>query len=313
MLGYDHKVVHTVSGSGVNAAGTAVQCNMIAEDQDGLAVQERMSTLHILQLAALDSTDDLIFLDAGFLHYIGSQLLGNYIVLSLAFPVCLEQCIVKVGSQADGNVCRQGPGGRSPDHHIGLARHSAHGEQLTLVVGYFKLDINRIAGIIGILNFSLSQGSAAVRAPVYRLQALVDVTLLCHLAEDLHLTGFKLRTEGQIRVVKIAQNTQTLELGALVVHIVKSKILAVLTQFQRRNIRCNADLLQSLELNGQSVGIPARDIGGLITGHILGADDHILEHLVQSGTQMDITVGVRRAVMQNISGLALIAVYHLLV
>ena len=73
------------------------------------AVQERMGTLHILQLAALDSTDDLIFLDAGFLHYIGSQLLGNYIVLSLAFPVCLEQRIVKVGSQADGNVCRQGP------------------------------------------------------------------------------------------------------------------------------------------------------------------------------------------------------------
>ena len=109
----------------MNTAGTAVQSDMIAKDQNGLSVQERMSTLNILQIAALDSADDFILFDAGFLHHIGSQLLGNHIVFCLALAVNLKQIVIKVGTQADGNIGRQSPSGSSPDHNIGLARYCA--------------------------------------------------------------------------------------------------------------------------------------------------------------------------------------------
>ena len=47
------------------------------------------------------------------------------------------------------------------------------------------------------------------------------------------------------------------------------------------------------------MGIIARNIGSTVARHVLFTDDDILDDLVQGSTHMDITVGIRRAIMQN--------------
>ena len=54
-----------------------------------------------------------------------------------------------------------------------------------------------------------------------------------------------------------------------------------------------------LVLDGQSVAVPARHVGGVETGQGFGADDDVLENLVQRVTDVDAAVGVRRAVVQH--------------
>src|SRR5699024_10811634 len=47
--------------------------------------------------------------------------------------------------------------------------------------------------------------------------------------------------------------------------------------------------------------------------HVLVADDDILDNLVQRSTHVDAAVGIRRAIMQNVTGLTLVIANHLLV
>ena len=69
-----------------------------------------------------------------------------------------------------------------------------------------EADEDGIAVVLAVLDLSLSQSGAAVRAPVHGLQALVDIALLGHLAEDLDLACLELRLQGQIGVLEVADD-----------------------------------------------------------------------------------------------------------
>lgn len=55
-------------------------------------------------------------------------------------------------------------------------------------------------------------------------------------------------------------------------------------------------------LNGQTVAVPARNIRGLETGQSAGLEDNILEYLIKGRTEMNIAVGIGRAVVENEQG-----------
>ena len=59
-------------------------------------------------------------------------------------------------------------------------------------------------------------------------------------------------------------------------------------------------------LDGQTVVIPAGNVGGVVAGHGLGTDDEILQGLVQCVAHVDIAVGEGRAIVQNEGGQILI-------
>ena len=61
------------------------------------------------------------------------------------------------------------------------------------------------------------------------------------------------------------------------------------------------------------MGVPAGDIGGLEAGHVLVLDDDVLEDLVQGGADVDVAVGVGRAVVEDKLGLALVLLHQLVV
>ena len=61
------------------------------------------------------------------------------------------------------------------------------------------------------------------------------------------------------------------------------------------------------------MGIVARHIGGLETSHVLVAQNDVLDDLVQRGAHVDVAIGIRRAIVQDPAGFALVVFDHLLV
>jgi hypothetical protein len=60
-----------------------------------------------------------------------------------------------------------------------------------------------------------------------------------------------------------------------------------------------AVLLLDLPLDRQAVAVPARDVVGVVAGHLAGAVDDVLVDLVQRGADMDVAVRVRRTIVQD--------------
>ena len=57
--------------------------------------------------------------------------------------------------------------------------------------------------------------------------------------------------------------------------------------------------LLNLDLNGHAVAIPARHISGVEPSQGLGLDDHVFENLIDRVTDVNVSVGVWRAVMKD--------------
>ena len=227
----------------------------------------------------------------------------------------LDKGILKGTVQADGLVGGQGPGGGGPDHEVGLIHRDAVLCQHTVgVLRNVEADEDGIAVVLAVLDLCLSQSGAAVGAPVHGLQALVDVALLGHLAKDLDLAGLELRLQGQVGVLKVTDNAQTLELVAHNVDMLGGKLFADLAQLQLGDVLLLlAQRGQSLQLNGQAVGIKAGHIGSLEALHVLVANDDILDDLVQGGAHVDVAVCIRRAVVQDKLGLAVVVLDQVVV
>ena len=60
-----------------------------------------------------------------------------------------------------------------------------------------------------------------------------------------------------------------------------------------------AEVLVDLDLDGQAVAVPAGDVGGVMPEHGAGLDDEVLEDLVEGRAQVDVAVGVGRAVVED--------------
>ena len=308
----DVEVVHAVTACGMNAAGTAFQRDVVAQNDPALLGQVDVVITHQLELSAGNGlAHNLIVLDVAGVHDALDQIGGHDVVLLAD----LDEGVLELTVQADGLVGGQGPGGGGPDDEVGLLHRDAVLCQNAVgVLRDVEADEDRVALVLAVLDLSLSQSGAAVGTPVDRLQTLVDIALLGHLAEDLDLTGLKLGLEGQIGMLKIADNAQTLELVAHDVDVLGGELLADLAQLELGDVLLLlADGGQGLQLNGQAVGIKAGHIGSLEALHVLLADDDVLDDLIQRGTHVDIAVGIRRAVVQDELRFALVVLHELVV
>jgi len=105
-----------------------------------------------------------------------------------------------------------------------------------------------------------------------------------------------------------ADAAKTLEGVALLIEVAEGKLAAELAQLDVGDcsgIR-NARFLSGLQLGRQAVGIPARNVRCLKAGHILVANDKVLQRLIQRCAEVDIAVCIRRAVVQNIKRLTVV-------
>ena len=165
-----------------------------------------------------------------------------------------------------------------------------------------ELDVDRRRDVRLVLDLGLGQRGAVLRAPVHRLLALVDHVLGDELAQrpdDRRLVG-----EGhrQVRVVPQADDAEPLEVAALDLDVLLGVGAAGAAEVGgRHRALLRAQLAVDLELDRQAVAVPPGQVGGVEAEHVVRLDDEVLEDLVERGADVDLAVGVGRAVVQQVA------------
>ena len=275
----------------MDAAGTGVQSDMLAQDDDGFPIDQRMGAGDEFQLGTAPMVKDLILV--GDLSFLEEEIdhLGSYQPL---FAANGDKRVIEIRMQANSKVGRDGPGCSGPNDHVGVFR------QNTLTVSYFEFYVNGGGFHIRIFNLGFCQSSFAMRAPINRLQAFINIAFLGHFGKSADLRSFKIGIQSDIGMIPIAGHAQTTELFLLRFHIAQCKLFAAVAEHQLIGIATiQAQSIDRLGFNRQTMGIPAGHVRRVITAHRFIFNDHILEHFIQSMAQMNIAVGIRRPVMED--------------
>ena len=112
-------------------------------------------------------------------------------------------------------------------------------------------------------------------------------------------------------MLPVAEDAEAAEAAHLTVDEVLCKGLAGVAEFRdRHGLVVELVLLDDGGFNGHAVVVPAGNIGRVIAAHRMGADDEVLERLIERVAHVDIAVGERRAVVQNERRLALVLFEH---
>jgi hypothetical protein len=170
-------------------------------------------------------------------------------------------------------------------------------QPLELVGHERKSDVHGDVGLVGVLDLGLGQCRAAVETPVHRLEAPEHVALLQQAAQHPQFVGLIARRHRQVRVVPFAQHAHPDEVLLLAGNLFgRIGARARLHQFGRLVL---AVLFFDLDLDRHAVAVPARHVARVKTRHLAALDHHVLQDLVDRMADVQVAVGVRRAVMQD--------------
>ena len=116
-------------------------------------------------------------------------------------------------------------------------------------------------------------------------------------AHDIRLGGV---VHGEIGTGPVADNSHAHKVLALPVDLPLRVLATPGAKRRRRQFGPRlAHFLFYIEFNGQAVAVPAGHVGGVEAVQGFGLDDDVLEHLVDRVADVEIAVGVRRAVVKN--------------
>ena len=172
-----------------------------------------------------------------------------------------------------------------------------------------------MARIFCILNFSFCKSSFTFRTPVNWLQTLVDITLCSHFSKYSDLLCFKLVIKSNVRLIPLTDYTESFKLCTLIVNVAFYELFAHFTKFNYRNFGRVADtgFLSGFKLCRKTVRIPTGNIRSFKACHILVSHNKIFENLVERVTKVNITVCIRRTVVQNEQRLALVCFHKVFI
>jgi len=168
--------------------------------------------------------------------------------------------------------------------------------------------------VIFVLHFSLGQGGAVVDAPVDRLQAAIDEALFQEAVKRLQSLGLVRARHGFVGRLPAPEAANALKLLRLQVDILLRVGPAGVKHLRYRHSELfMAQFLVDLDLDGQPVAVIAGDVGGVEPGHGLRFDHEVLQALVESVAQVNGSVGVGRAVVEQVNRPALAGFAQLLI
>ena len=120
------------------------------------------------------------------------------------------------------------------------------------------------------------------------------------LAHDLR---FRRIGHGGVGMLPITDAAQAHELFTLHADPVAGKIPAIAAQIGDGDlifrVAALAIALLDFPFDRQTVAVPAGDIGRVEPGHLPRTHHKVLQDLVQRGADMDVAIGIGRAVMQH--------------
>ena len=289
-----HEVVFTVGRRGVNHTGTGAQLHVVGQVYRRQAIVERMAEIDQFQGRTRGSRDHRTFQavagQAGRHQFLGQdqQALAG-----------VHQCVVELRVDVQRLVGRNGPRGGGPDHDgcgLGQLGQAKGGGQLVFV-SHREGHVDGGGLLVLILDFRLGQGRTAIEAPVHWLEPLEYEATLDHFRQGADFAGLVGKVHGLVGVVPVTQNTQADELGLLALDLLGGIGTAQLAGLVRGQILAVGHF--DLVLDRQAMAVPTRYVGRVETGQGLGANDHVLEDLVQRMTDVNLAIGIGRAVVQN--------------
>ena len=280
-------VLKTVGGSCVHAPGSRVYGNIVCQNDQAVPVEERVPCLHKFGMSSLKFMDDLIIPEARKAHNVVKKRPGHYICLSRRYA---RKHILLGRIQRNCEVARQRPGGRGPYDKKELVK-VADARELAQVVSHLEFDIYGFDRIVLVLYLGFCQCSLVMGAPIYRLEAFIDIPLLIHLPEDLYLFHFELGVHREIRVLPVAQHSKAYKLFPLDVYKPFGKILAPVSEFRYRHLLpVKLALFYYRAFYRHPVVVPARLIRGIIAAHGFVPVDKVLQNLIQCCSHVDVAV-----------------------
>ena len=272
-----------------------------------------MAAFQRVEDAGIDIAALLIGGDAGLLEHALGQRISEDQEFAGLHPVVfrrvgdLVEAVGDLVGERDRAVARQRPRRGGPDHH-GCFRQPAE----------FRLDRklhpHGIARVVLVLHFGFGQSGLFHHAPHHRLGAAIQRAVggeFHQLAGDLRLRE---EVHGGIAAVPVADDAEPLEFGALHVEPAAGIGAAFLAERHHRGrileVRLRLALravvlLLDLPFDRQAVAVPARHVVTVEAEHLLALGDDVLEDLVERVPDMDVAIGVGRAVMQHEFRLAL--------
>jgi len=154
-----------------------------------------------------------------------------------------------------------------------------------------------------ILNFGLGKRGLLHRRPHHGARAAIQKPVHREFVQLAHDLGFGGERHRGVGVHPIAHAAEPLELFALHADPVRGEGAALVAQFAHRDFvfafALGAVLLLDLPFDGEAVTVPARHVRRVEPEHLARAHHEILQDLVERGPDMDVAIGIRRAVMQH--------------
>jgi len=290
------EVLQAVGRRAMHHARAGIQRDVVAEIHRRFALVEGMAELHQRQRRALAGAEHLA-LDA----VAGQRLAAQFRRQHQQAARRLHQLVGELRVQVERLVAGNRPRRRRPDHRIAGAvgqRVEAEGMRHApaLGIGERKGDVDGRRLLVLVFDLGLGQRRAAIEAPVHRLQALEEEAALVDLAESADLVGLVAEGHRQVGVVPLAQHAEADEILLLALDLLGGKGAAQRARLVGRQVL--AVQLLDLVLDRQAVAVPARHIGRVEAGQRLRAHDDVLEDLVDGMADVDVAVGVRRAVVE---------------
>ena len=302
-------VVGAETGRGVHAAGAGIHGDVVCQHQTRGLGQEGVVGEHVLKEFARVLLEHLVAVKAADVHDLLGQRVGHDVHLAVGR---LDEVVQFARVERDGEVAGQGPDRGRPDDEKELAVVDVR--QLAEVVVHRELHVHGRARIVLILDLCLGEGGLVVGAPVHRLEPLVDVAVAVHLAEHAHLFGLKALVHGLVGVLPVGDDAHALEAVHLAVDVFLRIVVAGAAEVgDAHGLVVELLLLDDGALDGHAVVVPAGNVGRVVAAHGVGADDEVLERLVERVAHVDVAVGERRAVVQAEARLAVVLFEHFVI
>ena len=319
--GPDLEVVASVSRCSVNEAGAGIVGDVIAgQKRHGEFIAQRPQRMHagdIGKILGRDVGDLVVRGDARLLEHLAGEIFRQDQQVAELRPIVrrsigdLVEAVGDLRRIADGAIARQRPGRGGPDHH----RRAVVFLFQFLVAGlaamremHREFHPHHVRGVILVFDLGFGERGLFDHRPHHRLAAAIQRAVareLDDLARDLRLGGV---AHGRIGMRPVALDAETDEFVALHVQPVLRIGAAFLPEGDHRlrvaEVRLGLALgpiilLLDLPFDRQAVAVPSRHIVGVEAEHLLAAGNDVLQHLVERMADMDVAVGVGRAVMQH--------------
>ena len=290
------EVVGAVGRRGVDYAGALIHGDVVGEHAQDCAIKERVGELYVLQFLAGEAGENLGLLQSNLAGEFGSQLLGDDVHFAAGF----ERDVFRIGMKGHCHGRGKRPGRGGPDHGESLFP-GERGIKSRRILGQRVLYPDRRAGMVFILHFGFGERSLVEDAPVHRAQAFIDEFLFQKVVERCQHNRLVLRSHGGVGVVPASEDADSFELLALQIEKFLRVLSARFPDLQLFHLKfLTAQLLIDLDLDGQAVTIPSRDVRRVKSGHGFRFDDEILEALVEGMAQVNGAVGVGWTIVQNV-------------